>query len=159
MPIFDYDRETAVNYALRWALSRNPRYYDFDLLGGDCTNFCSQCLFQGAPVMNYTKTFGWYFISLNDRSPSWSGVEFFYNFLVNNNSIGPFGEETTVDKVELGDFIQLADRSLDFYHNLIVTDLSNGIKVSAHTIDSRNRPLDSYNFYALRCIKILGVRN
>ena len=32
-----YDRFRAVAYALRWALSRNPRYYDFEDIGGDCT--------------------------------------------------------------------------------------------------------------------------
>lgn len=30
--------------------------------------------------MNYTKNTGWYYNSINDRSPSWSGVEFLYKF-------------------------------------------------------------------------------
>ena len=47
-----YDRRRAVEYALRWALSRNPEYYDFEDIGGDCTNFVSQCLFAGCGVMN-----------------------------------------------------------------------------------------------------------
>lgn len=33
-----YNREKAVEYAQKWALSRNPQFYDFDSLGGDCTN-------------------------------------------------------------------------------------------------------------------------
>lgn len=33
-----YNRQDAVDYALKWALSRNPKYYDFKDLGGDCTN-------------------------------------------------------------------------------------------------------------------------
>ena len=37
-----YDRRRAVEYALRWALSRNPEYYNFDNIGGDCTNFRSE---------------------------------------------------------------------------------------------------------------------
>jgi hypothetical protein len=71
-----YDRESAVQYARRWALGRNPAYYDFENIGGDCTNFVSQCLYAGAGIMNYTPVYGWYFNSLSDRTASWSGVEY-----------------------------------------------------------------------------------
>ena len=47
-----YDEAAAVAYARRWALLRNPAYLDFHGLGGDCTNFVSQCLYSGAGVMN-----------------------------------------------------------------------------------------------------------
>ena len=40
----DYDRAAAVLYAHRWAYGRNPAFYDYEELGGDCTNFASQCL-------------------------------------------------------------------------------------------------------------------
>ena len=50
MPLIPYDRSAAVTYAHRWAFGRNPRYYNFDELGGDCTNFASQCLYAGAPL-------------------------------------------------------------------------------------------------------------
>jgi hypothetical protein len=36
-----YDRSAAVAYAHKWAYSRNPAYYNYDKLGGDCTNFAS----------------------------------------------------------------------------------------------------------------------
>ena len=36
-----YNREKAVAYARAWALKRNPRYLDFEKMGGDCTNFAS----------------------------------------------------------------------------------------------------------------------
>ena len=42
--LLPYDRQAAVRYASRWAYGRNPAYADFDALGGDCTNFASQCL-------------------------------------------------------------------------------------------------------------------
>ena len=41
---YEYNREAAVSYARRWALGRNPAYMDYELWGGDCTNFISQCL-------------------------------------------------------------------------------------------------------------------
>ena len=40
---YEYNREAAVSYARRWALGRNPAYMDYELWGGDCTNFISQC--------------------------------------------------------------------------------------------------------------------
>ena len=79
-----YDREAAVRYAKKWAFKRNPDYYNFDNLGGDCTNFASQCVYAGARVMNYTPTFGWYYRNIDNRSPSWTGVEFLFNFLTGN---------------------------------------------------------------------------
>ena len=41
----EYDRARAVEYARRWALARNPLFLDFTGLGGNCTNFVSQCIF------------------------------------------------------------------------------------------------------------------
>ena len=37
MRLVPYDRAAAVRYAHEWAYGRNPRYYDYELLGGDCT--------------------------------------------------------------------------------------------------------------------------
>lgn len=154
-----YDRDAAVAYARKWAFGRNPEYYDFSGLGGDCTNFASQCIFAGAKTMNFTPTFGWYYKSLNDRSPSWTGVEFLYNFLTGNNGVGPYGEETEPDKLQIGDIIQLGRATGDFYHSPVVVAVRNGrIFIAAHTNDAFNRPLSSYNFQRVRGIHILGVR-
>ena len=60
----EYNRANAVAYAKKWAYGRNPKYYDFSDLGGDCTNFASQCIYAGSGVMNYTPTYGWYYICL-----------------------------------------------------------------------------------------------
>ena len=60
----------------------------FNGLGGDCTNFASQCIFAGSGVMNYTPVTGWYYISANNRTASWTGVEHLYNFLVGNKGLG-----------------------------------------------------------------------
>ena len=50
-----YDRNKVVEYAEKWAYSINPKYYNFNLIGGDCTSFVSQCIFAGSNIMNYTK--------------------------------------------------------------------------------------------------------
>ena len=102
-----YDRKAAVLYAHRWAYHRNPAFYNFDELGGDCTNFASQCLYAGAGVMDYTPTFGWYYNSQYSRAPAWTGVPFFYNFLTRRKETpGPLGEETGLTGLLPGDFVQ-----------------------------------------------------
>lgn len=159
MRILSYDRAAAVAYAKKWAFSRNPAFYDFSKIGGDCTNFASQCIYAGAKIMNFTPTFGWYYRSVNDRTPSWTGVEYLYDFLVKNEGLGPFAEEVGLDKVEIGDIIQLGTATGDFYHSPVVVGFARGqILVAAHTFDAFNKPLSSYNFALSRGIHISGVR-
>ena len=123
-----YQRERAVAYAERWALSRNPLFYNFAGSGGDCTNFVSQAILAGSCTMNDTPTYGWYFRSAADRSPSWTSVEYLYDFLTGkpefamaNGGIGPFGREVSAGLARVGDVIQLADEAGDFYHTLLIT--------------------------------------
>ena len=153
-----YDRGAAVDYARRWALSRNPAFYDFSDIGGDCTNFVSQCIYAGAGVMNYTKDTGWYYISSSDRSPSWTGVEYLYNFLINNNSVGPYAIEVPQNEADIGDVIQLGRADGDFYHSLLIVSTYTMILVASHSYDALDRPLYSYNYYAARFLHIEGVR-
>ena len=155
---FPYDRGAAVAYARKWALSRNPAFYDFEDLGGDCTNFASQCVYAGSGVMNYTPVFGWYYISPNDRTASWSGVEYLYNFLVNNRSVGPFAQEVSQYEAQPGDLVQLGRANGDFYHTPVIIAASPVILVAAHTYDALDRPLSSYNYYTARFLHIEGVR-
>jgi len=150
-----YNREKAVQYARKWAYDRNPAYYDFSAIGGDCTNYISQCLYAGSGVMNFAPETGWYYRSVNDRSPSWTGVEFLYNFLISNRTRGPFAEET--DNMRLGDVIQLGNEER-FYHSLLVTGIRDGqIYVAAHTFNAYMRPLASYTFEKIRYLHIAGV--
>ncbi len=159
MRVFDYNRTAAFEYAKKWAFGRNPNYYDFERIGGDCTNFASQCIFAGSGVMNFTPIFGWFYRSASDRTASWTGVEYLYNFLTKNNGVGPFAEETTLDKLEVGDIVQLGKATGDFYHSPIVVGITDGqILVAAHTYDAVDKPLSSYNFDVARGIHILGVR-
>lgn len=159
MAIVNYDRAAAAAYAKKWAFARNPAFYDFSKIGGDCTNFASQCVYAGAGVMNFTPVLGWYYRSANDRTPSWTGVEYLYNFLVNNQGDGPFAEEVSPDKLEIGDIVQLGRATGDFYHSPVVVGFDRGrILVAAHTYDAYNKPLNSYVFAKARGIHILGVR-
>ena len=154
-----YNRDNAVAYAHKWAFKRNPRYLNFTGIGGDCTNFISQCLLAGGAKMNYKKTFGWYYNSANDRTPSWTGVQYFYNFLINNKGVGPYAELITMDKLLPGDVIQLSFVSGTFGHSLLVVSVGavpslDNILIATHTDDSDNRPLSTYSVIGYRFLKI-----
>lgn len=157
-----YNRTKAKEYAALWAYSRNKRYYNFDNIGGDCTNFISQCIYAGSGIMNYSANNGWYYNSINDRSPSWTGVEFLYDFLVNNKSVGPRGTDTEIYHMEIGDIIQLSFDGKKFGHSLMIVNIDNqftpdNLYTASHTDDSYNRKLSSYTFEKIRFIHINSV--
>lgn len=157
--IVPYRRRDALGYAEKWAMGRNPQYMNLSGIGGDCTNFCSQCLFAGCGIMNRTQDTGWYYISPNDRSPAWTGVKFFRRFLLENQGRGPFAEETELEALLPGDFILLNGGSY-YYHALIVVGRSGEMPlVAAHTYDAYMRPLSAYSYAALSPLHILGARD
>lgn len=156
--IIPYNRDLAAAYARRWALGRNPAYFDFHGIGGDCTNFVSQCIYAGTGIMNYTPEFGWFYRSPNHRTPPWTGVEYLYRFLTENQSVGPYGSVCELSQVQRGDVIQLGDREGDYYHSLFVLHGYPNIRVAAHSGDALNRSLTSYVYDTVRCIHLLGAR-
>ena len=162
-----YNRERAVEYALRWALDRNPLFIDFTGIGGNCTNFVSQCVLAGSCTMNYTPDFGWYYISPEDRAPAWSSVDYFFDFITQsplfaaqNGGVGPFATVVGRADVRPGDVIQYANAAGDWYHTVLVTALDGEeILVSAQSNDAKNRPLSSYtNAVQYRFLRVEGVR-
>ena len=153
-----YNRNLAIAYARKWALGRNPAYYDFENLGGDCTNFDSQCIYAGAKIMNYTSVTGWYYRSSYDRSASWTGVNYLYRFLTTNKSVGPHAHVVSASEVLPGDIVQLGNEYNEFYHSPVITSVTPTILVAAHTYDALDRPLYSYVFHTARFLHIDGVR-
>ena len=158
MRIIPYNRDGAYEYARTWALKRNPRYYDFSKIGGDCTSFVSQCIFAGTGIMNYTPVTGWYYISADNRTASWTSVEYLYAFLTQNNSSGPFGKEVSSAEINVGDIVQLGNENGDFYHSLIIISTKPVIMVAAHDFDAWERPIDFYRSSVKRFIHIDGAR-
>lgn len=161
---FPYNREAAVNYAHRWAYRRNPAFYNFERIGGDCTNFASQCIYAGAGVMNYTPTYGWYYIDTNNRAPAWTGVVYLYNFLTGNRGVGPFGRNAGIGEILPGDIVQLKLRHSYFDHTPVIvsvgeTPTPDNILIAAHSQDADYRPLSTYNYQDIRFIHIEGVRS
>lgn len=158
-----YDRKKAIDYSRKWALERNPAYLNFTGIGGDCANFASQCIYNGAGVMNYKPIYGWYYKSANDRAPAWSSVKYLYEFLISNAESGPYAVEIGINGVEPGDIIQIATYMPEFHHTLVVVetgdvpDIDNTL-ICAHSYDSLDRPLSSYEITQMRCLHIKGVR-
>ncbi|MDR1000580.1 MAG: amidase domain-containing protein [Clostridiales bacterium] len=162
MNIYPYDRDAAVAYAHDMAFKRNKDYYDFSEIGGDCTNFVSQCLYAGTGVMNGASD-GWYYYGLNNRSPSWTSVTYLYKFLTSNKGSGPFGHAGTIEELSEGDIVQLKLAEADFSHSLLVVDVGRplglgSVLIAAHSIDSDYRPLSTYTISDKRFIIIDGYR-
>lgn len=162
--IIPYRRAAAIAYAHRWAYRRNPAYFDYEDLGGDCTNFASQCLFAGTGIMNFTPTFGWYYIDANQKAPAWTGVPYFYNFMTRKEpSQGPFGSPAALDQLLPGDFAQLRFPGREeFSHTPIIVQMGfpatlENTLVAAHSYDADYRPLSSYDFDEIRFIHIFGA--
>ena len=113
--------------------------------------------------MNYTKNTGWYYINGNNKSPSWSGVEFLYNFLTKNKSVGPYGKEEVIENLQIGDILQISFDGKIFSHTLIIVEINNknslsGIKIASHTFDSFGKAVTEYEFQKIRMLHIEGAR-
>lgn len=157
MHFVNYNRDKAAEYAKKWAMARNSAYYNFDGVGGDCTNFASQYLFSGVGVMNYEKDLGWYYNSPDDRAAAWSDADYFRKFMLNNKSAGPFGVSVSLEYLEAGDFISLKNDFL-YYHTVFVSGFANGVPlVSAHTQDSYMRSLSTYHYKSAHGLHIIGA--
>ncbi|MBR3503235.1 MAG: amidase domain-containing protein [Clostridia bacterium] len=141
-----YDRQAAAAYARRWALSRNPAFGDFAALGGDCANFASQCLWAGWNRM----TAAWHYYSMEDRTPSWSGVRFLRRWLLDSGR----AEVCETVEAEAGDLIALWNGQR-YYHVLVVLLPGTDPRVAAHTHDVLDRPLSDYTPIAHEALHIL----
>lgn len=158
-----YDRQAAVLYAHEWAYGRNPAFYDYDTIGGDCTNFASQCLYAGSGIMNFTPTFGWYYLDSNRKAPAWTGVPYLRQFLTRKeSSVGPVGIEVPIWEILPGDLVQIRFEGDVFQHTPVVVQAdhpqsTDEILVAAHSYDADYRPLSSYVFEEVRYLHITDV--
>lgn len=165
---YEYDRLGAVDYAKTWALKRNPKFIDYSDMGGDCTNYISQCVNAGNINMDKIGSNimqQWYWYSDKERTPSWTGAEFFYQYFINNNKestsrFGVFAMATDYSNLDLGDVVQLVENN-KAYHTMIVTDVIYyedvliDFLVSQHSYDLLDFPL-SQKIGEKRFLKILG---
>lgn len=147
-------------------------YYDFSQISGayDCTNFISHALLAGEARIYNTgnSSTGWWFTSTSNRSYSWSGVNEFYNFTMNNTTRGPGGHSMTwtqnYDAWSLGDIFQFNNGSI-WRHSTVITGFvmeSNGLTIPCVTgrtsATSNNNNIDvrehSYSAYPKRVLHL-----
>lgn len=156
-----YDRQAALDYAKEWSFKRNPKYYDFTKIGGDCTNFISQCLYAACHVMNYKEITGWYYHSASSRAASWTGVPFLYQFLITNKERGPFATEVSGPEFLVpGDIIQFGNPNRGWHHTLLVLSTAptyDEVYIATHSFDAYWRQLATYEFTMIRFLHIEGI--
>ncbi len=120
-----YNASAAVNYAIKYAMIPNVKQFkDYTNLGGDCTNFISQCLYAGGLPKDYVDPYTWYWDSDTHRA-NWTGVNDLYTYLVNNNSssshnFGVYAYSSNHGTVSLGHVVQLSDSKGVWYHSMII---------------------------------------
>ena len=113
--------------------------------------------------MNFTPTFGWYYIDANQKAPAWTGVPYLWNFLTRKMpSIGPLGEPCALEDLRPGDLIQLSFKGEEFQHSPVVVSVGwpitpENVFVAAHSYDADNRPLSSYEYRQSRFLHITGT--
>lgn len=167
-----YSRRNAVDYALTYALHPNPEYRYFLVagnLGGDCSNFISQCLYAGGAPMDFGSQRPWWYKksprgNMNDTwSISWAVAHSLYWCLKVRNELklpGLKGEEVPDDSLmQLGDVIQFEDFNGMVYHSGIVTSFAveGGRKVpliSHHTYNAINVPYTEHSAKKIHFMKI-----
>lgn len=113
--------------------SSKAPYYDFSDIqyAYDCTNFMSHCLLAGGASENHNN---WYYdgIAVSQRSSSWSGVNEFHSFIVNNTGTGPKAEARSLTyscppqyiNWESGDIVQIQEAEYNypgFGHSTMIT--------------------------------------
>ncbi|MEW8957394.1 amidase domain-containing protein [Clostridium sp.] len=169
-PSSKYDRLKAISYAdtysgVPWATGKktnkyNTKYKNFTGVGGNCTNYVSQCL-GDSEAGNLKQDGTWYCIYKGyngaETSASWSNADAFKNYLLYSGKgklikkgdfkevIKPLSDSPNgaIGKLALGDVIAY-DKGNDIDHTAIVTAFdSHGYPlINSHTVDRYHVPFD-----------------
>lgn len=126
-----YQKDKAIEYAEKYALTYNKQYENFDENGGDCTNFVSQAVnYAGIPLSSTWKPY----------SNSWVRVKELRDYLIYNNLAY---EITNLNYQCVGCIIQFFSPIKNKWaHSAIITHkLSNTFLYCCHSFDKLNYPL------------------
>lgn len=158
----EYNRANAVAYAKSGHTEEIRNTMIFLIWAVIVQTLRRSAYMPGSGVMNYTPTYGWYYISVNNRAPAWTGVDELYRFLTTNRGAGPRAILTDLSQIQNGDIIQLQFTDKErFDHSPVVVDAGNrtpqSILVAAHSYDADCRPLSSYRYIKIRPLHITNV--
>lgn len=150
-----YNRIKVLDYARRYAITPNKEYPFFETysnhIGGDCTNFLSQCLIAGGAQMTYSPN-PWYLRKLDylpyyEFTTSWSLAHSLYWFLRGNwenNYLGPKGIKLELlSHLEIGDLIFFEKPNRKIFHGAVITSFSknNEPLISQHSHNCLDIPI------------------
>lgn len=129
----------------QYGFKYNKKYRDYNPQGGDCANFASQVLFEGA---KFKKTSAWNY-NKGDVSRAWVNADGFKSYMVNSGraSVIAHGSYEKVYKSSYkllpGDFVAYEKKG-DITHISVVTGAdSRGYSlVTCHNTDRNNVPWD-----------------
>jgi hypothetical protein len=169
--IREYDRGAAVAYALRYASERNEGWASYDRYGGNCQNFTSQALYAGGVPMDYAAPAQWKWFgdtpngsnSASGRSPAWSGVNEFLEYVKDNSGFGLVAHaDAPYYTGEPGDIIHLGLND-DWRHTVMITRVMKNAAgetvdylVASNTANLRDFPASAYYYTQQMLIKIYG---
>ncbi|MDO4198836.1 MAG: amidase domain-containing protein [Erysipelotrichaceae bacterium] len=168
-----YNRDAAVAYADQYFNTRNPDWYNFDEIGGNCQNYASQAILAGGIPMDYTGAGQWKCYGASStvmpeidnsenasgRTASWVNVNYFYEYAINNTGYGMAAENVlNIFFAEPGDIIQVSyNDANNMAHTTIVSKVVDGhALVDSNSIDMKDYPIEAYVYPYRRLIKILG---
>ncbi|WP_026011121.1 amidase domain-containing protein [Paenibacillus sp. OSY-SE] len=161
-----YNRHKAVEYANKYAGAAwgsghkhryNPKYRDYTGLGGDCTNFASQCIGDRQEGGGLRMSGGWRHIKSGGGSRTWVQTDAFKDFLlrsgygtliargnfqdiVSANKRHPSG---AIAKLRPGDLIAYMLRGdVDHFSIVVGFDMNGYPLVNSHTADRYRVPFD-----------------
>ncbi len=143
-PRYSYNATAAKNYAVQYWSNYNSAYPNCNCCGGDCMNFCSQCLKAG----NWTTNNSWKSASTcSGSTSSWINSTSWKNYAINSGRI--YSTNYSDNALVVGDIMQFdwtSNGSID--HSMIVTQrtVTNGI-VKVYLTGHNNNHLNKISTY------------
>ena len=165
-----YDRKKAVEYNYKYITKRNPDYFAFDGIGGNCQNLVSQSLHAGGIPFDLSGDYKWKSYSsevdetsdAKGRTSSWTGTQNFYDYVKHNDNKGICADsDINMFYAEIGDVGHVG--YIDFSHAVLVVELIKDkdgnlidFLINANSVNVKDFPFMAYIYPNKRVIKILG---
>ena len=158
-----YDRAAAYDYLMAYCDERNPRWYAYDDVGGNCMNFGSQVLLAGGIPEDERGDEEWYWDGQNDLDLSWINVGHFYDYCRDNEGYGLVADtEAGYYTGEVGDVV-IVGFAGDHRHTTVISHVVEDEEgnvvdylITCNTTNYKDFPVSAYYYTCHRLIKIFG---
>ena len=158
-----YDRAAAYDYLMAYCDERNPAWYAYDEVGGNCMNFGSQVLLAGGIPEDEKGDEEWYWDGQNDLDLSWINVGRFYDYCRKNEGFGLVADtEAGYYTGEVGDVL-IVGFAGDHRHTTVISHVVKDESgdtvdylISCNTTNYRDFPASAYYDTFHRLVKIFG---